>query len=193
GQINEITADVILLDHLLAEYGDDTRAMRQNLRRSVGLFVERFWQEPSARSAATGASLVPAVEAEKIYHDLRLLVPSNESQHHLRDRALATVERLAQLALLLSAEGSLDIPEPFLAVLVLWLIIIFFSFGLPAPPNPTIVVILFLCALSASAAIYLILDMTDPFGGLMAAPREPLRNALRPLGSSVAAAVHPAR
>ena len=77
-QINQITADVILLDQLLAEYGGETDSMRQNLRRSVDLFVARFWQEREARFAASRASLIPNVEAEKIYHDLRLLVPGNE-------------------------------------------------------------------------------------------------------------------
>jgi hypothetical protein len=61
------------------------------------------------------------------------------------------------------------------------LVVIFFSFGLPAPPNLTTFSVLLICALSASAAIFLILEMSDPFTGLMMIPSGPLRDALPPL------------
>jgi hypothetical protein len=38
-------------------------------------------------------------------------------------------------------------------------------------------------ALSASAALFLILEMSQPFAGLMQIPSAPLRNALAPLGA----------
>jgi hypothetical protein len=55
-----------------------------------------------------------------------------------------------------------SIPPPLLAVLVLWLAIIFASFSLFANLNPTLIAVLIVFSLSASAAIFLILEMSQP-------------------------------
>jgi hypothetical protein len=66
---------------------------------------------------------------------------------------------------------------------VFWLTIVFISFGLHAPRNPAVVTVLFLCALSVSGAIFLILELYDPFEGWLQIPSAPLRNALAQLGN----------
>jgi len=63
-------------------------------------------------------------------------------------------------------------------VLVFWLTILLASFTLFSPINPTGGVALAIIALSASGAIYLILELNHPFGGLMQIPSDSLRNAL---------------
>ena len=70
------------------------------------------------------------------------------------------------------------IPNPFLAVLLLWMIVLFAGFSLMAPANATTFASLVICALSVSAAIFLILELDQPFSGIMMIQSEPLRNAL---------------
>ena len=50
-----------------------------------------------------------------------------------------------------------------------------------AKPNPTLGIVLFVCILSASAAVYLILELGLPFGGLMQVSNDSLREALTPI------------
>jgi hypothetical protein len=69
-----------------------------------------------------------------------------------------------------------------MAVLIFWLVIIFASFGLFATFNATVLIILSLLALSASCALFLILELGEPFTGLMMISSAPLSNALAPLG-----------
>jgi hypothetical protein len=66
-------------------------------------------------------------------------------------------------------------------ILVFWLATIFASFSLFADNNATTISALCICALSASASIFLILELGQPFTGLMMISSEPLRNALAPL------------
>ena len=73
------------------------------------------------------------------------------------------------------------IPAPFLAILIFWLTMIFVSFCLFSPLNPTSIVALILIDLSASGAIFLILEMGQPFEGLMQISSRALRTALPPL------------
>jgi hypothetical protein len=69
-----------------------------------------------------------------------------------------------------------------LLVLVFWLTIIFATFGLFAPRNATVIAMLFVCALSVSGAIFLILELDQPFEGLMQISSAPMRDALSRLG-----------
>jgi hypothetical protein len=89
---------------------------------------------------------------------------------------------LTQTRLLLFVESDSAIPAPFIAILAFWLIIIFTSFSLFAALNVTVFSFLALFALSASCAIFLILELGQPFTGLLMIPSAPLRNALAPLG-----------
>jgi hypothetical protein len=66
---------------------------------------------------------------------------------------------------------------------VFWLAIIFASFSLFSRLNPTLAAALVVFALSASAALFLILEMSEPFAGLMQIPSDPLRNTLAQLGT----------
>ena len=83
---------------------------------------------------------------------------------------------------MLFEQGGRSIPMPFLVLLIFWVTVIFLSFGLFAPRNATVVVTLFLCALSVSGAIFLIMELDRPFGGLIEISSAPLRNALASVG-----------
>ena len=82
---------------------------------------------------------------------------------------------------MLFAETGNSFPLAFLGVLALWLVIIFASFSLFASLNATVFGALSLFALSASCAIFLILELGQPFTGILAISSAPLRNALAPL------------
>jgi hypothetical protein len=89
---------------------------------------------------------------------------------------------LAQTRLALFVQASSSIPVPFLVILVFWLTIICASFSLFSRLNLTLVAALFVFALSAGGAIFLVLELSQPFAGLMQISSAPLRHALAPLG-----------
>jgi hypothetical protein len=63
-------------------------------------------------------------------------------------------------------------------VLVIWLSILFGAFGLTARPNVMVATIIVLSALSITSAVFVILDMDEPYGGLFGVPSTAMRNAL---------------
>jgi hypothetical protein len=71
---------------------------------------------------------------------------------------------------------------PMLIIVISWLAIIFVSVGLFAPPNPTVVIALMLAVFSVSGAIFLILELDQPFDGVVQISSAPMRNALQHLG-----------
>jgi hypothetical protein len=65
---------------------------------------------------------------------------------------------------------------------MLWMIVLFAGFSLMAPANATTLASLVICALSVSGAIFLILELDQPFSGIMLIRSEPLINSLPALG-----------
>ena len=179
GQIRQITADVILLDALLEQYGPETQPIRVAMRSAIGPLADRIWHEKATDAARPFAT---DTEAESVYIAIQALSPKNDLQRSLQNRAAQISTDLAQTRLLLFAESDSAIPAPFIAILAFWLVIIFASFSLFAALNVTVFSFLALFALSASCAIFLILELSQPFTGLLMIPSGPLRNVLGPLG-----------
>ena len=180
-QIRQMTANVILLDNLLAEYGPEAAATRNLMRHGIMVLADRIWREHSSDSAKAPFGASEASEA--FYAKLQQLSPQNDSQRALQARAIQISTDIAQTRLLLFAQAENSVPMPFLVVLIFWLTMIFASFGLFARPSAIVIGSLLVFALSAAGAIYLILELGQPFAGLMEISSAPLRNALPPLGS----------
>jgi hypothetical protein len=179
-QIKQMTANIVLLDHFLAQYGPETGAVRNLMRRGVVILADRMWRENSSEVAKT-APFEASAASDAVYTKLQELSPQNDAQRSLQARAIQTSTDIAQTRLLLFTQTDNSIPMPFLVVLIFWLTIIFASFSLFARPNVFVVGSLCVFGLSAAGAIYLILELGQPFAGLMQIFNVPLRNVLAPI------------
>jgi hypothetical protein len=174
-----MSAEIVLLDRVLAHYGPETKEIREVLRGGVVQMLERIWPETRSQHA----QLDPAMgKAEFLYDRIQELSPTNESQHSLQARALNMGINLAQKRWLMYEQQELPMSTPLLVVLVFSIAITFISFGLNAPSNATVIATLIVCALSISGMIFLILEMYRPFEGLIQISSAPLRSALAHLG-----------
>jgi len=178
-QLLQISADIILLDRVLARYGPETKDARTLLKQSVAAAIERFWPADPGRAAMIGPGTSPV---EALFDKLQDLSPQNETQRALLSQALTMALDLARTRVLLFEQLRSSIPLPFLVVLVFWLAIIFASFGLFAPTNATVIATFFVCALSVSGAVFLILELDRSFEGFVQVSSAPLRAALSQLG-----------
>jgi hypothetical protein len=177
-----LTANIILLDRTLAQYGPDTDSARDLLRHSVATLADRLWRENGSDATRTD-SFEASPEALSAYDEILKLSPRNEAQRTLQARAIDTSNDLAKTRLLLFASVGEAMPMPFLMIPIAWLTIIFASFTLFADTNATTITALCIFALSAAASIFLILELSQPFTGLMPISDAPLRNALAPLAA----------
>jgi hypothetical protein len=170
-QVRQITANLILLDNILAQYGPETRVIRGQIRTTIDPFADGLWRE---KKAGTTRPVETNAAAERVYLEIHKLSPHDDLQRLVKTRAVQISNDLAQVRFLL----FVLIAKPFLAVLALWLMIIFASFSLFSPLNGTVFTCLFLFALSAASAIFLIMELSRSFTGLMMISSVPLRNAL---------------
>jgi hypothetical protein len=175
--VKHTSVDILVLDRLLARYGPETREIRENIQQVLARRIDEIWPQDSSRPAQLDPLGVSAT-VEKLPDRIRGLTPHNDSQRSLQSRAVELSEVLMQTRWLVFSGGGASVPLPFLVVLLFWLTITFASFGLFAPRNATVFGVLFLCALSVGGAVFLILEMDEPFDGLLRASADPMRYAL---------------
>jgi len=174
-------AKIILLDRALAQYGAETKDLRELLRRSYTVRVEQlFSKAQTQRSVLNSPEGTRAIEG--FQQRIRALSPQNDAQRSLQAQALDLSNAVAQERWLGIEHEENNIPAPFLVVLVFWLAAMFASFGLFAPRNGIAIAVLLLGALSLSGAIFLIEALNEPLGSFITVSRAPMDTALAHLG-----------
>jgi len=174
-------ARLILLDRTLAQYGPESRDLRELIRKSTAARLEHlFPKDGSPRSTLSSAQGTAAIE--EVQQKLRALSPQNDTQRAMQSRAIDLLESVSQARWQAIEEEDNRIPTPFLFVLVFWLAFMFASFGLFAPRNTIAVAVLFFGAVSIAAAIFLIEELYEPLDGIIAISRAPMYKALGLLG-----------
>jgi len=174
-QVTQLATNVILVDRSLELYGSETKSVRHALRDQTAALITQIDSLTPSR---------PSSEADlrDFYRMVRRLSPRDDSQRSLKAEVLRISLEVAKIRALALARESSSIPIPLLVVLVFWLTALFAGFGLFATRKLIVVAALCVCALTVSTAIFLILDMDQPFTGFMKLSDEPLRNAIAVIG-----------
>lgn len=164
--IRQLGTNAVLVDEMLTKYGADAKAARTLLREIIPSATARIWQENTSDKGG-GSAFVISQNAERFYNAVESLKPANAEQTSLKSRIIQLTTDMGRTRLLVFAQSDDGIPLPFFVVLVFWLMVIFASFGLFAEPGPIVIGSTLLFALSVSSALFLIVDLSHPFNGLM--------------------------
>jgi hypothetical protein len=182
-QNNELTAmsaKVILLDRGLSLYGPAAKDARDQLRHTISKMIEQLW--PQEQHVQAAPAVAGSTNPSELYAKIQGLSPQSETQRSIKAAAVAIVTEIGQTRWLIFEQQSTSISKPLLVILVFWMTINFLSFGLFAPRNATVITTLFLCSLAVAGAIFLILELYKPFGGIIQIPSTAMRNALAQMG-----------
>ena len=180
--IAQAGAKVLLADHVLADYGPETKDVREQLRNIVASSIDRVWPEEKGKRGGLRAMESLGDPAQLYKARLRGLSPTNDFQKSRLAQALQISDDILQTRLLLMEGEQSNLPTTFVVILVFWLTGLFVSFGLFAPSNGVVMTVLLICALSVSSAIFLILEMNRPLDGFIKASNAPLRKAVELIG-----------
>jgi hypothetical protein len=170
-ELQSLSANVVLLDRLLISYGPEAKESRDGLRDEVVGIHDRIWSPVGAKAVDLGS-------ATNFLNQVQSLTPKTEAQRSMQARAVQAAETLLQTRLLMFEQLGHEISWPVVSVLVGWISALFLGFGLFTRFNATVVVALLFGALSVSGAIFIIVDLSNPFSGTLQVSDAPLLNAL---------------
>ena len=179
----ENAARIVMLDHALQSYGKEAVEVRVRLKKEYGSRVRALTSGSTAELTLLDTPGVRS-EFERILARVAQLAPTDEAQKAAKARALQIGEDIVNTRALTTMHMHGSIAMPLLFVLACWLVLIFTAFGLIGARNRTVFAALFFGAAAAAGAILLILEMDQPFGGLITISGDPLRDALSHLGKN---------
>jgi hypothetical protein len=176
GEVQRLGAQLLQIDRILADFGQDGAQARHLLRNLVAADIDLTW-----RNDHTGAPSAPfqiSSEGQELFRQIASLSPTTNLQRFGQARMLELLVTVGETRRLLAEQARGSLSPVLLLVLVAWLTLLFFGFGLFARFNRTVVAALFTGALSVAAAVFVILEETHPYTGSVQISRAPLRDAL---------------
>jgi hypothetical protein len=180
-ELQQLSVHLYQLDRILAHFGPSAVDERAQLRRIVAADIQRIW--PTNKAARVpDAPIVAQQEIEGLFEGIGSLSPKGDLERVGQSRAIEILAAVGETRHLLIAQSQGALSWPFLFILLSWMTILFFGFGLISHRNATVLGALFIGSLSVAAAIMLILQMNQPYGGWIEVSSAPLRAALARMG-----------
>ena len=105
------------------------------------------------------------------------LSPRSPAQTALVSSMSASSAIFQQTRLLMSLQLASPISWPLIVIVVSWATLLFFGFGVTSGLNPTSLGALAFGSFAVASAIFLILELNQPFTGLFRIPYEPIDRA----------------
>ena len=180
---DQLSTNLILLDHTLEQYGPEAKPLRQKLRATVAAIIDELWPPGSWFQPSMALDARPITkEGEMLTTSIRALKPKNDDQRALQAQALEIGADLAKTRWTLSLPPHPLLPRPFITILNFWLALLFCGYGLLTPRNHTVVGTLVLCSISLAGAIFLIIELGSPLDGMIRVSSSSLHYALSHIG-----------
>lgn len=172
---------VIELDVLLEEYGPEAIRGRVGLRDALGRSRRRFFGDmKQGPQAHTFEETRATMHWMNTYFDS--LQPATERQRQLLTSAKDLAKTFADTQMLMTRQLANPFPEHLLAVVALWASVVFLGNGVVAPPNAVTVLAHLLGAIAVGSAVFLILELSRPYSGVIRLSSAPLDRLMLQLG-----------
>jgi hypothetical protein len=120
---------------------------------------------------------------KKLDQFLLTLTPKTDAQKQVLATANVAAGMIQQTRLLMMLQLAGGISWPMVAIVVCWSLLLFCGYGLVSPVNGTVVATLALGAIAVASAIFLILELSQPYSGLFRLPPAGVIETIQALGS----------
>ncbi|MBS0560517.1 MAG: hypothetical protein JSR21_10725 [Proteobacteria bacterium] len=180
-ELNGMLANIQLLDRTLALYGPDAKAARDRLHDALQSTHDRIWSSDGVRPEALNSAETQRLARADI-EELQNLSPKTDAQRMMQSRAVQEAESISRSRLVMFGQLGDAIPWPFLTVMVFWISVIFLGFGLFSRFNPVVIIAMFVGSLSVAGALFLILELNQPYRGVMRLSDIHLRDVIAQIG-----------
>jgi hypothetical protein len=176
-----VSARVLELDGVLRRYGADAQPARDLLKDLVTGSYERVWEGDN------GTLRMPTVQAiaraDSLFLTLNVLrEAAPDSRKYLMAKAGDLATSINDQRLQMSLQLNNSISWPFMTILIAWASLLFFGFGMLARVNRASVVGLAVGAVSVASAIFLIVELSSPYSGLLRLSPSPVLETIEALG-----------
>ncbi len=160
-------ASIVHLDEYLQAYGPGAAQIRERVHHVAARGFQGHW--PNEDFGPMGPTPAPGTnQFTEVQREIVELEPAGAAQRWFQSQALQLTNRLSDLRWLVMNQQTATTPLlPVFALIFLSSMAIFGSFSLYVRANATVLTVISLTALAIAGATFLIVEMNNPFHGLM--------------------------
>ncbi len=164
-ELQTLAAHSLLLDKALAQYGPETKPVRDRMKEALTRSHELFWEGGDADPQKLTVAVAMA-GLQPLGDYIGSLDPQTPAQKQAVSSAGAHFGQFEQTRLMMSLQLANPFSRPLLTIVVFWSFFLFCGFGLLSRINATTLAALAFGALAVASAIFLILELSQPYTGL---------------------------
>lgn len=173
--LTQVATRTVLLDRKLRLCGSTAAPARAQLLASHREIRNRIW--PASGQGSLEAT-IGSVGMGQVQTGIDAIATANDAERDHKKAASDAFDDLVQAQLATVEQAELDLPPALLVVLICWLTVLFVGLGVLCPRNPTATVSLMVAALAMAAAVFLLIELSHPFAGVIQVPHAPLDRAI---------------
>jgi hypothetical protein len=182
-ELETFAARALQLDLSLAGYGPETKDGREKMKASLEGLRTMVWGAAGSDKATPDLSVSePIVHLRALQDYVASLDPKTPAQRQFAAAANSDVAAMVQTRVLISLQLASPVSWPLVFIVVSWALILFCGFGILSRVNATTLAALALGAFAVGSALFLILELNQPFTGLFRVPSGAFDDMLASLG-----------
>ena len=164
-EMETLAARSLQLDSALDAYGPEAKPGREGLKAAIGQSYDKIWGDKAGSQDGMDAKAIMA-DMKILDQFLRSLSPKTDAQKQILATAGVAAGQIEQTRLMMVLQLATGISWPMLAIVVCWSLLLFCGYGLVSPVNGTVIASLALGAIAVASAIFLIMELSQPYSGL---------------------------
>jgi hypothetical protein len=176
-ELETLSSRAILLDRALAQYGPETKPARDRMKEGLTQSFDLFWRGGDADPKQLKVDVALA-RWQPMADYLGSLDPTTSTQKQALATANANFGLMEQTRILMSLQLVSPVASSLLIIIVCWALFLFCGFGVLSGANHTTIVALGLGAFAIATAVFLILDMSEPYSGVFRVSPAALEQAI---------------
>jgi hypothetical protein len=179
--IETLGARSIQLDMALEQYGPEAAPIRQGLQAAIKGAYNAVWNAGAASKPLELEAYLP--ELKSLNASIASLSPKTPMQTALLPTIGVNAGIIEQTRLLMSLQLASPVSWPLLEIVVSWAMLLFCGFGILSRLNATSVVAVLVGAFAVASAIFLIVELNEPFRGLFRIPGASVEQTIKAIGN----------
>jgi ABC-type antimicrobial peptide transport system permease subunit len=169
-EMEAFSVRALQLDLALAEYGPETAPMRSKMKEMYMDIRKMLWGGDANAALRALSVTAPLQHLEGMDEYVASLDPKTSAQRQYMASAGSDAAAIEHTRLLMSLQLVSPVSWPLVVIVVSWAMILFFGFGVLSRINATTLVALGFGAFAVGSALFLILELSQPFTGVFRAP-----------------------
>jgi len=169
-EMETFAARAVQLNLALIEFGPETAPARARMKQTLEGIHLMVWGEKGGLTPEQLSVSEPLPHLQELDEYVASLDPKTPAQRQFAAAAAGDAAAIEQTRLLVSMQLASSISWPLVVIVVSWALILFCGYGLLSRINATTLTALAFGGFAVGSALFLILELSQPFSGVFRIP-----------------------